>query len=44
MFIGNGPGEGGCLLHNPHYNFNDDVIATGVNFWVNLVLQEQGKA
>jgi hippurate hydrolase len=44
MFIGNGPGEGGCLLHNPHYDFNDDVIATGVNFWVNLVLQEQGKA
>ena len=42
MFIGNGPGEGGCLLHNPHYNFNDEVIETGVNFWVNLVLQELG--
>ena len=44
MFIGNGPGEGGCLLHNPHYNFNDEVIETGVKFWVNLVLQEQGRS
>jgi len=23
IVVGNGPGEGGCVLHNPHYDFND---------------------
>jgi amidohydrolase len=32
-WIGNGPGEGGCTLHSPHYDFNDDVIATGIRYW-----------
>jgi len=36
-WIGNGPGEGGCMLHSPHYDFNDEVIATGVRYWVRLV-------
>ena len=39
-FIGNGPGEGGCLLHSPHYDFNDSVIPVGASYWVNLVRQE----
>lgn len=36
-WIGNGPGEGGCVLHNPHYDFNDAVIGLGVEYWVRLV-------
>lgn len=36
VWIGNGPGEGGCTLHNPHYDFNDEVIPTGAAYWVRL--------
>ena len=40
IFIGNGEdSEGGCMLHNPHYDFNDDILTTGCQYWVNLVLQ-----
>lgn len=40
VWLGNGPGESGCMLHNPHYDFNDDVIVTGASYWINLVLEE----
>jgi hippurate hydrolase len=36
VWLGNGPGEGGCMLHNPHYDFNDDIIPVGVSYWVEL--------
>lgn len=36
VWIGNGPGEGGCTLHNPHYDFNDAILAPGVAYWVHL--------
>ena len=42
VWLGNGPGEGGCMLHNPHYDFNDDIIHTGVSYWVNLIREELG--
>jgi hippurate hydrolase len=29
-------GEGGCTLHNPHYDFNDAAIPFGVAYWVRL--------
>jgi hippurate hydrolase len=35
-WLGNGPGAGGCMLHSPGYDFNDDVIATGIHYWVRL--------
>jgi len=37
VWIGNGPGEGGCMLHSPHYDFNDGIIALGASYWVRLV-------
>jgi len=37
VWLGNGHGEGGCMLHSPHYDFNDDVIASGIRYWVRLV-------
>ena len=37
VWLGNGPGTGGCSLHNPHYDFNDDVLIYGISYWVRLV-------
>ena len=45
FFIGNGEGshrhighgEGPCTLHNPSYDFNDDLIPLGGTVWVRLV-------
>jgi amidohydrolase len=37
VWLGNGPGSGGCSLHNPHYDFNDEALAVGISYWVNLV-------
>jgi len=40
-FLGNGVDSvGGCMLHNPHYDFNDDIAETGAAYWVTLVEQE----
>ena len=36
VWLGNGPGTGGCSLHNPHYDFNDAIIPFGVTYWVRL--------
>ena len=32
VWIGNGPAEGGCELHNPSYNFNDAILPTASGF------------
>jgi hippurate hydrolase len=37
MWIGNGPQAGGCMLHNPHYDFNDEVLPLGASYWAKLV-------
>jgi hippurate hydrolase len=36
MWLGNGPGEGGCLLHNARYDFNDSALPVGVSFFARL--------
>lgn len=44
LIIGNGDGThretghglGPCTLHNPNYDFNDDLIPLGGSFWVRL--------
>ncbi len=43
-FIGNGDGAhreighggGPCMIHNPSYDFNDDLIPLGATYWVRL--------
>ena len=43
-FIANGEGDhreighggGPCMLHNPSYDFNDDLIPLGATYWVKL--------
>jgi hippurate hydrolase len=45
VFIGNGDGThrsaghgaGPCTLHNPSYDFNDELIPLGATYWVRLV-------
>jgi amidohydrolase len=37
IWIGNGPGEGGCYLHNPGYDFNDEALPIGASYWARLV-------
>jgi len=37
LLIGNGAGDGGCMVHNPSYDFNDDNIAIGSAYWALLV-------
>ena len=37
LLIGNGAGEGrpahACMVHNPGYDFNDDILPVGAAFW-----------
>ncbi|WP_116474721.1 M20 aminoacylase family protein [Zobellella maritima] len=36
--LGNGTESvGGCALHNPKYDFNDDILQSGAAYWVTLV-------
>jgi hippurate hydrolase len=38
LLLGNGvEGIGGCSLHNPAYDFNDEILCIGADFWVTLV-------
>lgn len=39
FFVGNGgPGTpGACTVHNPSYDYNDDIIEPGAAFWAGLV-------
>ncbi len=36
LIIGNGAGEGACMVHNPGYDFHDGNIAIGAAYWVHL--------
>ncbi len=42
IFIGNGVNADGSFhgVHTPHYDFNDEIIPLGVEYWVELVQQE----
>ncbi len=42
IMIGNGVHESGTTpnLHTPLFNFNDEIIPLGVNWWVNIVREE----
>ncbi len=39
IFLGNGEagGPSGCTLHNPYYDFNDEILVVGASYWVRLV-------
>jgi hippurate hydrolase len=37
VWLGQGGGPGGCFLHNPHFDFNDEVIPLGAGYLAALV-------
>jgi hippurate hydrolase len=39
IWIGNGEEGtmGGCAVHNPHYDFNDEILTIGASYWAQLV-------
>lgn len=41
LIVGNGEGEhhstGGCMVHNPGYDFNDALLPIAASYWVQLV-------
>jgi hippurate hydrolase len=41
---GLGHGAGPCTLHNPSYDFNDDLIPLGATYWVRLAEEWLAKA
>jgi hippurate hydrolase len=51
VFIGNGDGDhrsaghglGPCNLHNPSYDFNDELLPIGATYWVRLAETYLGK-
>ncbi|QEL55530.1 M20 aminoacylase family protein [Chromobacterium paludis] len=37
VVLGNGIGsKGGCMIHNPGYDFNDDILSVGASYWARL--------
>jgi hippurate hydrolase len=39
VFLGQGGGPGGCFLHHPNFDFNDEVIPLGAGYLAALVEQ-----
>lgn len=44
IWIGNGPAGPGEQLHNPGYDFNDEVLPIGASYWSRLVELELPRA
>ena len=36
IWIGNGTADRGGMLHNPHYDFNDEILPLGASYWARL--------
>ena len=36
FIVGNGMGEGGCMVHNAAYDFNDNLLPVTASYWVKL--------
>ena len=36
IWIGSGAGADQAMLHNPHYDFNDEILALGASYWARL--------
>ena len=36
IWIGNGDGEGSCMVHNPGYDFNDEILPIGASWFVRM--------
>jgi hippurate hydrolase len=36
-FLGQAGPAASCMVHSPHYDFNDDLLPIGASYWVSLV-------
>ncbi len=36
IWIGNGAAANEAMLHNPHYDFNDEILTLGASYWARL--------
>ncbi len=36
VLIGNGAGDGACMIHNSGYDFNDELLSIGSSYWARL--------
>jgi hippurate hydrolase len=46
-FLGQAGPAASCMVHSPHYDFNDDLLPIGASYWVSLVeetLNRNGRA
>jgi hippurate hydrolase len=39
VWSGKGDGEASCMVPNPGYDFNDEILPIGASYWVTLVEQ-----
>jgi amidohydrolase len=39
-WLGNGPADGGRVLHNPRYDFEDAILPIGASYWATLAETE----
>jgi len=37
VWIGQAGGPSGCMVHNPRYDFNDEILPVGASYWAKLV-------
>lgn len=44
FLLGNGDGEGSCLVHEPKYDFNDDILPIGASIFARLVERKLPKS
>lgn len=40
VWLGAGTGPDSCMIHNPHYDFNDELLPIGASYWATLVENE----
>ncbi|MBI4184887.1 MAG: amidohydrolase [Proteobacteria bacterium] len=43
LWLGAGKGADAVNVHNPRYDFNDDILAVGASYWARLVERELAK-
>lgn len=43
FIVGNGVGEGGCMVHNAGYDFNDNLLPITASYWVKLAESYLGR-
>ena len=43
FIVGNGMGEGGCMVHSAAYDFNDNLLPVTASFWVKLAESYLGR-